>query len=219
MFDKSIYVRHLTTLRSCRKKYTIIFFYSIASSIMLLLYGFLNLVSISPDMYILKMTENNSNLLSPNYFVLFIDSLIVAPLALYFGLRVSISQHDLSALLNILLLTSNLILFFVNRDWDFFHRVPITFAFYALFCVTGIFFSMLGLKTNFRYHWLEEQDGFPHFSEHLAEYEMYGRNWDKYNPYITESERRSKTAQDHMDELPQLSPEQPDKPQSNSTKD
>ena len=206
-YDSS-YAINLSSLKKCRKKYTVIFFYSIISSLILFLYGFINLVSISPDMFILKMTENTDNMLSPNYFALFIDALIVAPLSLYFGLRVSISQHDLSAFFNISLLTGNILLFFLKRDWDFFHRVPISFFVYVIFSFAGIFFSVLGLTTNFKYHWLEEQEGFPHFSEHLAEYEMYGRNWDKYNPYIAESERRSKNAKDHMDELPPLSPEQ-----------
>lgn len=219
MYDTSIYAQHLNSLKKCRKRYTVIFFYSIIASLMLLIYGFLNLISISPDLMLKKITDDPNKLMSPNYFVLFVDSLIVAPLALFFGVRISVSQHDLSAIFNISLLTGNLILFFVKRDWDFFHRVPLSFGVYTVFSLAGIFFSILGLTTNFQYHWLEEQDGFPYFNEHLAEYEMYGKNWDKYNPYIAESERRKKTAQDHMDELPQLSPEQLNKLQGNSAKD
>jgi len=205
MPDTQEFARNLTYLRKCRKIYTVIFFYSIVSSLILILYGFINLVSISPDMLIKKVTDDPDNLMSPNFFVLFLDALIIAPLALYFGLRISVSQHDLSAVLNIALLTGNMILFFVKRDWDFFHRVPISFAVFTIFCVAGIFFSALGLKSNYRYHWLEEQEGFPHFSEHLAEYEMYGKNWEEFNPFIAESERRKKFAQDHMDEVPELS--------------
>ena len=123
-YDSS-YAINLSSLKKCRKKYTVIFFYSIISSLILFLYGFINLVSISPDMFILKMTENTDNMLSPNYFALFIDALIVAPLSLYFGLRVSISQHDLSAFFNISLLTGNILLFFLKRDWDFFLTIRV----------------------------------------------------------------------------------------------
>ncbi|GEM_PF-923526 len=205
-YDSS-YAINLSSLKKCRKKYTVIFFYSIISSLILFLYGFINLVSISPDMFILKMTENTDNMLSPNYFALFIDALIVAPLSLYFGLRVSISQHDLSAFFNISLLTGNILLFFLKRDWDFFHRVPISFFVYVIFSFAGIFFSVLGLTTNFKYHWLEEQEGFPHFSEHLAEYEQ-NKTRENGSTYLAEFKRFGKTSQSFMDDLPVLSPEQ-----------
>lgn len=206
-YDSS-YAINLSLLKKCRKRYSIIFYYVIISSAFIFIYGFLNLLSISPDIYILKATENTDNIISPNYIALFVDALIVVPISLYFGLRLTISQHDLSALLNIFLFTTNIIVFFVKKDWGFLQRVPIAFVVFMLYSTAGIFFSIIGLVTNHKYHWLEEQDGFPHFNERMVEYDNKKRNWDKHNPFIEQRERLKKTAQDHMDDLPQLSPEQ-----------
>ena len=90
----------------------------------------------------------------------------------------------------------------------------VAFAFYGGFDILGLFISLIGhggiiwyiilnIRNNNRYHWLEQQDGFPNFEVKQALYDMDKRQRAIKDPYAIKKEEIEKRtgATGEMEEL------------------
>lgn len=191
--------RNLAQLKKCRKIYAILFYYFVASSIIIILYGFLSLVSISLDVGFRIMQYSDA--LSPNFMQIFLYSLILGPVSTFFGYKISLKQRDIYALLCIAFLSGNFILLLIKKDLRFFNQVPIAYWLFIVYTISGIIAAIIGLKTNMTYHWLEEQPGFPLFNERQMNYDFDKNQHKIKDPYQISIEKRARTASDSMTEL------------------
>lgn len=194
MEEKNEFASNYTLLKKCKKYYTILFYYFIASSVMLLIYSFTNLVCIGVDAGLVM--KAGAEPLAPSYFALLLDALIFAPMVAYLGIRITLKQHDLSAILIIMFLCLNLCLFLYKRNISFFDRVPLAWWTFVLYCINGIIAAVIGFRTNTKYHWLEKQLGFPLFNERVEEQKV------KIDKFQCEYNRLKRTSTDKMEELP-----------------
>lgn len=181
------------SLKKCKKTYGVLFYYYIASSLLLLLYSFTNLVCLGVDANIIM--KAGAEPLAPSYMLLLIDAIIIAPLTLFLSTRICLKQHDLSAILMIIFLILNLSYFIYKRNSAFFDRVPIAFWTFMLYNIFGISGGCIGFKTNLKYHWLEEQYGFPLFNERAEEQKV------RIDQFQCEYNRLKRTQSNAMDEL------------------
>lgn len=191
--------RNLAQLKKCRKIYTILFYYFIASTIIIILYGFLSLVSISLDVGFSIMQYSDA--LSPNFLQIFFYSLILGPVCAFFGYKITVKQRDIYALLCIAFLSGNFILLITKKDLRFFNQVPIAYWLFIVYSISGIIAAVIGLKTTITYHWLEEQPGFPLFNERQMNYDFDKNQHKIKDPYQINIEKRVKTASNSMTEL------------------
>lgn len=57
------------------------------------------------------------------------------------------------------------------------------------------------LYSNYKYAYLEQQEGFPYFNERFENQKSEAVRFNEKNPYTAMSEERKKTECDHMDDL------------------
>lgn len=188
------YARNRALLMKCNRIYGVLFFYFILSSILLLLYSFLNLVCIGVDANLIM--KAGAEPLAPNYLLLLIDAAVIAPMMIVFGLMITQRHHDLSAFFAAFFTTANLVLFIVKRNWAFFDRVPISFWVFVLYSFLGLTAAVIGFHTNIIFHKIELLPGYPQFNERLDEQNI------KIDQFQCEYNRLKRTSSDKMEELP-----------------
>lgn len=79
-----------------------------------------------------------------------------------------------------------------------------------IFLLISILLSILTLTTNKKYHFLEQQEGFPHFNERFEKQKADSIQFNIKNPYQQRLEEIQKTSSDAMDSV-SLSSEKLDK--------
>ena len=187
-------------LRKCKKVQSIAFFSYLISSIMIMLYSIISMTGLSWD-WIAMYT--GVSLMSHVAFVLIIDTIIVGPLSMYLAYRGCFLKHDLSAMLVLALQSVNygFMIFLAVRH--FFERVPVAFLAISIYSILCIVMAGLNIWANVKYHWLEDQRGFPQFSARFEEQKEEKFQRGILDPYQQEVNRLKKTSSSEMNDLGQ----------------
>ena len=193
------FTQNAIKLSRCKKIYTVTFFYYIAGSIGFLLYGIIGLVSVGADKYIDHVMAKAPITPVTTFFLL--DALLTAPLTAFLGYKVNVEKNDFSGICGTILHVINLIIIFICNAHHFFDAIKLPFyvtLVFSMLCATGF---ILLLRTNVVFRWLEQQIGYPYFSERMLEHEFDRKQMDIKSPYQIEMERRMKTASDSMNDI------------------
>ncbi len=191
--------QNLTKLKKCRKTFGIVFYTYLLAGIILILVTIVSTVSTSWDSFFLDVLETVP--ISRVIFFLVADALIVAPLAFYFAYKGSLKNHDLSVVWDIALMVVNGTLLTVLKVQGGFGTYKLGYYLFMFYSVICVVVSVMNLKANITYHWLEEQEGFPHFNERFQEQEIGRFEWEHKNPYERQADRRKKTESDAMNDI------------------
>lgn len=190
--------KNLVALKKCRKVYAVVFFTYLVAGLFFVLYSFISITSTSWDWLFYELEVG---LFSTVVFMLIIDSVIIAPLAFFLAYRGCMKQHDLCAALAPVVVAANYALMIVLKVRHFFDHIPPAFVVVSVYSLLCIAVSVANIRANVKYHWLEQQEGFPQFSERF-----YEQQEDKFqrgimDQYEQEVSRLKKTSADAMTDV------------------
>ena len=192
------FAKNLTTMKKVRKINSIAFFVYLIGGILMICYSFTSLVGISWDW--IPILTNQSTLMNVS-FAMIIDAVIVCPLSFYLTYRASILHHSLSAMLVIALQVASFIIMIILFTKGFFERIPIAFYGKAIYAVACIITGAFNFGAVIKYHWLEDQEGFPHFNPRYEEYNEHKREREIMDPYQRRMQEIQKRAAGEMTDI------------------
>ena len=192
------YARNNSLLKRVKRINGIAFFTYLIGGLMIMAYSLVSMVGLSWD-WIAMYT--GIPLMSYISFILIIDTFIIAPLSFYLTYRVSILHHSLSGLIVLPLQVANYGLMIWLNIIHFFDRIPIAFTIVSLYCLACIFTGAANMWAVIRYHWLEDQEGFPQFNATFEEYKENKREREIMDPYQRRMQQIQKRSTGEMTEL------------------
>lgn len=195
MSGDSEFSKNAVKMKMCKKAESITFFTYLISGIIIICYSFVSMVGLSWDAFYVMIGSEPTSQIS---FLMIIDSIVVAPLGFFLAYRGTMKHHDLSAMCAAALEAANFGLFIFLKVRHFFDRVPVAFLFFSIYSIVCIIVSVINIRSNVRYHWLEKQIGFPLFNERFQEQvdDKFQRGiMDQFEQRVS---RLKKTATDEM---------------------
>lgn len=183
---KNNYSKNLAMLKSCRKFYTIIFWtYFIScvpTAVIVLIYGTLALAS-----------STSSNIFGFTATMILLIALFVTGL---------LSVYKKETKFTYLPIPVAILLIFMNSFDDmFFLNVLTLYSMGYIHLVIAIASSIILTFTNKKYHWLEQQEGFPYFNERFEEKKNSLSEYENNNPYQNAYEKYKNNSSGKMDEI------------------
>lgn len=141
-----------------------------------------------------------------NVSVAGLDALIVIPFVAYCAFQACYRYRDFMAILVIAaLIVNQLLLMFLSpyensmfHKFEIFHKCSIIHFVLLAICGTA---AVINLKTNIRYHKLEECEGFPHFNERFFDQEMDRQQSKIKDPYQDKMDTRIRHSSDEMTDI------------------
>ena len=136
----------------------------------------------------------------------FIDGLIFAPLACYFGIRGAYHKHDLSviavpaiSLFNVFVLKYGASLNMTYKYGSPSTNVPELMCKFCIFIfIVSAIIAYINLKINNKFRFLEKQVGFPYFNIRAEEQRVDKIKREIKDPYQKEFERLKRTSTSEM---------------------
>lgn len=192
------FMRNYTLLKRVKRINGIAFFTYLIGGLLIMAYSLVSMVGLSWD-WIAMYT--GIPLMSYISFILIIDTFIVAPLSFYLTYRVSILHHSLSGLIVLPLQVANYGLMIWLNIIHFFDRIPIAFTIVSLYSLACIFTGAANMWAVIRYHWLEDQEGFPQFNPRYEEYKENRREREIMDPYQLRMQQIQKRSSGEMNDL------------------
>ncbi len=192
--------RNHAMLIRCNKIYKFSFYFFIASSILVLLFSVFESVGGIPD-YTIRVRLAEAQPITPVILFFFLDAVLLAPVSAYLGYRATILHHDLSAIAIAIVHGLHLVLITLLKVKHWFDVYTLPYYVFAVFSAALITAALITLRNNVKFHWLEEQVGYPYFNERALDQEFDRRQMEIKSPYQLEMERRMKTATDSMTDL------------------
>ena len=151
-----------------------------------------------------------ATIISHDSIFLIIDSIVMFPPMIWFAWKAVYAKRDLPAMGIIAFMVINQIILGISRHyvsgkwmnglWTF---KSVEYCFWINLGV-GIVLTVIAainLATNIKYHWLEEQYGFPHFNERFQQQCDDKQQREILDQFQQEVNRLKKTATDEMPEL------------------
>lgn len=167
-------------LKKVKRIFSIAFITYLIGGLIMIPYSFTSMVGLSWD-WIGMITD--IPLMSYISFILIIDTIIICPLSFYLTYRVSMLHHSLSGIIVFPVQVANLALMIWLYIIHFFDRIPIAFFAIAIYSVACIVTGAANLWAVYKYHWLEDQEGFPQFNPRFEEYKENKREREIMDPY------------------------------------
>ncbi len=192
------FMQNYTMLKRVKRINGIAFFTYLIGGLMIMAYSLVSMVGLAWD-WVAMYT--GIPLMSYISFILIIDTFIIAPLSFYLTYRVSILHHSLSGLIVLPLQIANYGLMIWLSFIHFFDRIPVAFAAISIYCLACIFTGAANMWAVVKYHWLEDQEGFPQFNPRYEEYKEKRREREIMDPYLREMQRVQKASNGEMNEL------------------
>lgn len=183
--------RNHMLMKKIKKINSIAFFVYLIGGILMMAYAFTSMVGLSWD-WIPILT--NQSLLSTVSFLMIVTSILICPLSFYLTYRASLLYHSLSALITISLQIAYLIFMIILKNVGFFNRIPIAFYIAAIYSIICIAVGSVNFWAVIKYHWLEDQEGFPQFNPRYEEYKEHKHEREIMDPYqlrINQLQRQS----------------------------
>ena len=192
------FMQNSIMLKRVKRINGIAFFVYLISGFIMMAYSLTSMVGLSWD-WIAMYTH--IPLMSYVSFILIIDSFIICPLSFYLTYRVSLLHHSLSGLIVIPVQIANYGLMIWLNAIHFFERIPIAFYAVTIYSVLCILAGGANMWAVIKYHWLEDQEGFPQFNPRFEEYNENKHEREIMDPYLREMQRRQKASSGEMTEL------------------
>lgn len=183
---KNNYLKNLKELRRCERIYKIIFIVYFVSCVPLtfttLIYGTLALAS---------STSGN---------VFGFASTMILSLALFATGLLSIYRKE-NKFTYLPIAVATLLVFLNSFEDMFFLQILTLYSMGYIHLVIAIASSIILTFTHKKYHYLEQQDGFPYFNERFEENKNSIDNYNNNNPYQQAMERYKKSSTGKMDDI------------------
>ncbi|MDE6677869.1 MAG: hypothetical protein K2K02_02410 [Ruminococcus sp.] len=180
------YAKNLTMLKKCQKIYNIIFWIYVVSSVPLIgitiIYGTLSLASVSNNIKDYVGT-----------LILLLAFLATGILSVY---KKETKFTYLPVPVSLLLKTMSI---FFSSEMYFLNVITLD-SLESLHIIVAVVCSAVITVTNKKYHWLEQQDGFPYFNERFEENKNKISEQEKNSPYQYYIDRY-KNSSGKMDEI------------------
>ena len=188
------FARNSRLLKKCRKNYTCIVVIYILT---LIFFPLLTFFMVLATVY------------CPDAVMLFIDSIIVFPAALYCSWQASYRRRDLFVIITAAIVAVNQIVLHVLERFAtgeylrffIFHSVEYCEKIHFVLLMIVLLTAALNMYTNLTYHKLEKADGFPNFSEIFFEQEKDRIQSGIKDPYRVRMEEKMKTASNTMSDV------------------
>ena len=158
--------RNHMLLKRVKRINGIAFFTYLIGGLLMIPYSLISMVGLSWD-WIAMYTH--IPLMSYVSFILIIDMFIVCPLSFWLTYRVSQLHHSLSGLIVLPIQVANYGLMIWLNAVHFFDRVPVAFYAVTAYSVACILTGGANMWAVIKYHWLEDQEGFPQFNPRFEE--------------------------------------------------
>ncbi|MDO4863421.1 MAG: hypothetical protein Q4A05_04540 [Ruminococcus sp.] len=192
------FARNSVLLKRVKRINSIAFFTYLIGGLIMIPYSFTSMVGTSWDWLMGAMGEPYFAHVA---FILIIDTLIVCPLSFYLTYRASLLHHSLSAMIVIAIQVANYIFMIVLNNMGFFGRIRIAFIGMSVYSVACILTGGANMWAVIKYHWLEDQEGFPQFSATFEEYKEKQREREIMDPYELRKRQLQRGSSGEMNDL------------------
>lgn len=192
--------RNYGLMKTCKKINGIAFFTFIIGGVLMMAYSFISIVGVSWDWLSVELGQTPFAYIA---FALILDTVIVCPLSAFLTYRASIHHHDLAGMLVLAIQGINLVLIIVLECKGIISRIPVAFIGMMIYTVACLVTGGANMWAIIKYHWLEQQRGFPHFSARFEEQkeEKFQRGiMDQFEQNVS---RLKRTSSDSMTDIAQ----------------
>ena len=192
--------RNYGLMKTCKKINSIAFFTYIILGILMMAYSFISIVGVSWDWLSVELEQTPFAYIA---FAMILDTFIVCPLSAFLTYRASIHHHDLAAMIVLAIQAVNMVLMIVLECKGIISRIPVAFIGMMIYTVACLVTGGANMWAIIKYHWLEQQRGFPHFSARFEE-----QKEDKFQRGIMDQfeqnvSRLKRTSSDSMTDIGQ----------------
>ena len=184
-----------TALKRCRSIYNKLFI------------GYMFLLAVFP---LVSVFIAVGTVISNDSIFLMLDSIVMTPLLYFCAYKAVYHKRDLAAVaIPAIFLVNQLILGisrhhlsgkFINGLWVFKAVSYVFWIHLILLCIAAVF-SFFNMQANVKYHWLEEQPGFPHFNERFENQLEDQKQTSILDEYTMNYQQRMKTASSEMQDI------------------
>ncbi len=197
--------RNYGLMKTCKKINGIAFFTFIIGGILMMAYSFISMLGVSWDWLSVELEQTPFAYIA---FAMILDTFIVCPLSAFLTYRASIHHHDLAAMIVLAIQAVNMVLMIVLECKGIISRIPVAlipvaFIGMMIYTVACLVTGGANMWAIIKYHWLEQQRGFPHF---IARFEE--QKEDKFQRGIMDQfeqnvSRLKRTSSDSMTDIGQ----------------
>lgn len=192
--------RNYGLMKTCKKINGIAFFTSIILGILMMAYSFISIVGVSWDWLSVELEQTPFAYIA---FAMILDTFIVCPLSAFLTYRASIHHHDLAAMIVLAIQAVNMVLMIVLECKGIISRIPVAFIGMMIYTVACLVTGGANMWAIIKYHWLEQQRGFPHFSARFEEQKEDKFQRGIMDQFEQEVSRLKKTSSDAMNDIGQ----------------
>ncbi len=192
--------RNYGLMKTCKKINSIAFFTYIILGILMMAYSFISIVGVSWDWLSVELEQTPFAYIA---FAMILDTFIVCPLSAFLTYRASIHHHDLAAMIVLAIQAVNMVLMIVLECKGIISRIPVAFIGMMIYTVACLVTGGANMWAIIKYHWLEQQRGFPHFSARFEEQKEDKFQRGIMDQFEQEVSRLKKTSSDEMNDIGQ----------------
>lgn len=192
--------RNYGLMKTCKKINSIAFFTYIILGILMMAYSFISIVGVSWDWLSVELEQTPFAYIA---FAMILDTFIVCPLSAFLTYRASIHHHDLAAMIVLAIQAVNMVLMIVLECKGIISRIPVAFIGMMIYTVACLVTGGANMWAIIKYHWLEQQRGFPHFSARFEEQKENKFQRGIMDQFEQEVSRLKKTSSDAMNDIGQ----------------
>ncbi|MBO6116015.1 MAG: hypothetical protein J6P14_02545 [Ruminococcus sp.] len=192
--------RNYGLMKTCKKINSIAFFTYIILGILMMAYSFISIVGVSWDWLSVELEQTPFAYIA---FAMILDTFIVCPLSAFLTYRASIHHHDLAAMIVLAIQAVNMVLMIVLECKGIISRIPVAFIGMMIYTVACLVTGGANMWAIIKYHWLEQQRGFPHFSARFEEQKEDKFQRGIMDQFEQEVSRLKKTSSDAMNDIGQ----------------
>ena len=192
--------RNYGLMKTCKKINSIAFFTYIILGILMMAYSFISIVGVSWDWLSVELEQTPFAYIA---FAMILDTFIVCPLSAFLTYRASIHHHDLAAMIVLAIQAVNMVLMIVLECKGIISRIPVAFIGMMIYTVACLVTGGANMWAIIKYHWLEQQRGFPHFSARFEEQKEDKFQRGIMDQFEQEVSRLKKTSSDVMNDIGQ----------------
>jgi hypothetical protein len=192
--------RNYGLMKTCKKINGIAFFTYIILGILMMAYSFISIVGVSWDWLSVELEQTPFAYIA---FAMILDTFIVCPLSAFLTYRASIHHHDLAAMIVLAIQAVNMVLMIVLECKGIISRIPVAFIGMMIYTVACLVTGGANMWAIIKYHWLEQQRGFPHFSARFEEQKEDKFQRGIMDQFEQEVSRLKKTSSDEMNDIGQ----------------
>jgi hypothetical protein len=192
--------RNYGLMKTCKKINGIAFFTYIILGILMMAYSFISIVGVSWDWLSVELEQTPFAYIA---FAMILDTFIVCPLSAFLTYRASIHHHDLAAMIVLAIQAVNMVLMIVLECKGIISRIPVAFIGMMIYTVACLVTGGANMWAIIKYHWLEQQRGFPHFSARFEEQKEDKFQRGIMDQFEQEVSRLKKTSSDAMNDIGQ----------------